>query len=74
MQRWRSRISLQTPSSAPMAVLGWLAGPGVRSEEDNATIAVARGSMSEADITDIGEDFEKTNSEFQNIIAPSCRT
>ena len=57
-----------------MAILGLLAGPGVKSEEDFATTAAARRSMSEVDIADIGEDFERTDSEFQDIIAPSCHT
>ena len=61
------------PASAPMDILGLLTGPGVRTEEDFASMAATRRAMTEDEVTAIGEDFEKNDSEFQDIIAPSCR-
>ena len=62
------------PSSAPMEILGLLTGPGIRTEDDFAKMAAARRSLAEDDLSNIGADFKKTDSEFQDIIKPSCRT
>jgi glucan 1,3-beta-glucosidase len=62
------------PSSAPMEILGLLTGPGIRTEDDFAKMAAARRSLTEDELANIGADFKKTDSEFQDTIKPSCRT
>ena len=65
---------INNPTSAPMAILGLIAGPGARNEENYAAIAATRRAMTEDELTAVGKDFEEDDSEFQGIIAPRCRT
>jgi glucan 1,3-beta-glucosidase len=65
---------INNPTSAPMAILGLIAGPGARNEEDYAAIADTRRAMTEDELTAVGKDFEEDDLEFQGIIAPRCRT
>ncbi|RDW56742.1 pectin lyase fold factor [Coleophoma cylindrospora] len=64
---------ISDPTSAPMEILGLLTGSGVRTEEDFATMAAARRSLSDQDVTDIGANFKKADTEFQDTVKPSCR-
>ncbi|WPH01347.1 Hypothetical protein R9X50_00418900 [Acrodontium crateriforme] len=60
------------PSSAPMAILGALSGPGGRTEEGLAKIAKARRDLTEDDIAGIGDEFKERNNEFQKTIKRDC--
>lgn len=62
------------PSSAPMALLGLLAGGKLRSDKDFEAAAAARRSLTDDDLENIGSKFQETDSKFQNTIKPSCRT
>jgi hypothetical protein len=62
------------PSSAPMALLGLLAGGKLRSDKDFEAAAAARRALTDDDLEKIGSNFQETDSKFQNTIKPSCRT
>jgi hypothetical protein len=62
------------PSSAPMALLGLLAGGKLRSDKDFEAAAAARRALTDDDLEKIGSNFQETDSKFQDTIKPSCRT
>jgi glucan 1,3-beta-glucosidase len=64
---------VSNPASAPMEILGLLGGAGVRTEDEFASMAAARRSLSEDDLESLGSDFEKSDTELQKSIRPSCR-
>lgn len=60
--------------SAPMDILGILTGPGARSGDEYAAMAATKRSMTEDEIGDVRADFERSDSELQNVVKPKCRT
>ncbi|UKZ82498.1 hypothetical protein TrVFT333_010287 [Trichoderma virens FT-333] len=65
---------VSNPASAPMDILGLITGAGGRDRDEIADIADKRRALSDTELSDIGNDFKEKNDEFQEVIAPTCRT
>ncbi|PYI01146.1 exo-1,3-beta-D-glucanase [Aspergillus sclerotiicarbonarius CBS 121057] len=60
------------PTSAPMDLLGMVAGGGLKDDDDFATAAKAARSVSEDDLESIGKDFKAEKDSFDDNVEPSC--
>ncbi|UKZ56764.1 hypothetical protein TrVGV298_010605 [Trichoderma virens] len=65
---------VSNPASAPMDILGLITGAGGRDRDEIADIADKRRALSDTELSDIGNDFKEKDDEFQEVIAPTCRT
>jgi glucan 1,3-beta-glucosidase len=62
------------PTSAPMEILGVLAGGGARSEKEFEDLAAARrNDISDADRAAIGSGFKSADDEFQELVTRACK-
>jgi len=62
------------PTSAPMEILGALAGgTGLRSEDDFARVSATRRGISTDELQKISSGFATTDAKFQKVIKEQCR-
>lgn len=69
-------LSIQSISSdlasAPMILLGLVAGGGLRNDEDFAKTAGAHRALKDVDLESIGKDFKADDEKFDDLTKITC--
>ncbi|PWY88961.1 exo-1,3-beta-D-glucanase [Aspergillus heteromorphus CBS 117.55] len=60
------------PTSAPMVLLGLIAGGGLKDDDDFAETAAAARELTEDDLESIGKDFKEEEESFTDLTKITC--